>query len=105
MRTILIPFAALCGALAFSFATNAASAQVGLSMPFACRSDGGLVKLTPGPLRTYPIVGIPEHRLFSACSPRNPDICRNWNLHRFDIDCGGVRVSWLSVVSALSNAW
>jgi hypothetical protein len=105
MRTTLLPFVALGGALAFSFATNAGLAQVGLSMPFTCHSDGGMIKLTPAPLRTYPIFGTPEHRLFSACSPRNPDICRNWNLHRFDIDCGGVRVSWLSVVGAFSNDW
>lgn len=101
---MLVPLAALGGVAAFSFVTNAASAEVGLSMPFACRSDGGLVKLTPAPVRTYRIFGV-ERRQFSACSPRNADICRNWSLHRFDIDCGGVRVPWLSVVGALATDW
>jgi len=104
MRAILLSFAAL-GALALSSAANAASAQFGLSMPFACRSDAGVLTLAPAPLRTYPILGTPEHRQFSACSPRNPEFCRNWNLHRFDIDCGGIRVSWLSVVDVLAKGW
>ncbi len=104
MRAFLFPFAVL-GALAFSCAANAASGQFGLSMPFACRSNAGVLTLTPAPLRTYPILGTPEHQQFSACSSRNPDICRNWNLHRFDIDCGGIRVSWLSLVDVLSKDW
>jgi hypothetical protein len=74
-------------------------------MPFGCHMDRGEVKLTPGPIQRYQIYGIPEGRAFSACSPRNPGICRNWMLHRFDLDCGGVRVSWLSVVAALTTNW
>ena len=37
------------------------------------------------------------------CSPINPSACRTWVLHRFDLDCGGKRVDWVSVVEAASE--
>jgi hypothetical protein len=105
MRTTTIRFAALCGIAVSSFATSAAPSEVLLAMPFACHLDRGEVRLTPGPIQTFQIYGIPEGRAFSSCSPRNPGICRSWMLHRFDLNCGGVRVSWLSVVRALTTNW
>ena len=105
MRTTTIRFAALCGIAVSSFASSAVPSEVRLVMPFACHLDRGEVRLTPGPIQTFQIYGIPEGRAFSACSPRNPGICRSWMLHRFDLDCGGVRVSWLSVVGALTTNW
>jgi hypothetical protein len=73
-------------------------------MPFACQASGGRVNLIPGPSQSYRIFGTPEHQMFIACSPNRPGLCRDWLLHRFDLDCGGVRVSWLAVVEA-STKW
>jgi len=101
MRAIVVRIAALCGVGVSPFAASAAPAQ--LVMPFACHQEGGEVRLAPALLRTYAIYGAPEARAFSACSPNNPEMCRTWTLHRFDIDCGGARVSWLSVVGALTD--
>lgn len=105
MRTTTTRFAALCGIAVSSFATSAAPSEVRLAMPFACHMDCGEVELTPGPIQRYQIYGIPEGQAFSACSPTNPGICRNWMLHRFDLGCGGVRISWLSVASARTANW
>jgi hypothetical protein len=105
MRTIVVRLAALCGIAVSSVAAGAAPSQVRLAMPFACHSDGGGVQLSPAPVQRYQIIGTPERQLFSACSPKNLTFAENWILHRFDIDCGGVRVSWLSVVGALTTNW
>ncbi|KAB2937240.1 MAG: hypothetical protein F9K20_20305, partial [Hyphomicrobium sp.] len=51
----------------------------------------------------YRIYGTREQRQFTACSPFNPNLCRTWLLHRFDLDCGGVRVPWLAVIAAASE--
>src|SRR5262249_59220065 len=101
MRAIVVRIAALCGVGVSPFAASAAPAQ--LVMPFACHQEGGEVRLAPALLRTYALYGAPEARAFSACSPNNPEMCRTWALHRFDIDCGGARVSRLSVVGALTD--
>ena len=74
-------------------------------MPFACHAAGGVVDLTPAAETSYRVYGTPERQSFTACSPLRPDFCRNWVLHRFDIDCGGARVSWLSVVDAATAEW
>jgi len=80
------------------FAGAAAAEEV---MPFACRADGGRVLLSPGPMQSYSIVGAHERRNFTACSPARPNRCRSFDLHRFEIDCGGATVNWLAVVAAL----
>ena len=37
----------------------------------------------------------------------NPALCLQWPVHRFDLDCGGTRVPWASVVASAqaSRAW
>jgi hypothetical protein len=69
-------------------------------MPFACDARGGQVRLTPADQRAYRIIGRREHHVFTVCSPTDPNRCRNWRIHRFDVDCGGERVSWLKVADA-----
>ena len=71
-------------------------------MPFACRVDGGRVLLSPAPMQSYPIVGAHDRRNFTACSPVRPRNCRKLDLHRFEIDCGGAKAGWLSVLAALA---
>ena len=45
-------------------------------------------------------MGQREQRTFSACSPVHPDTCKQWTVHRFDLECEGARVPWASVAVA-----
>jgi hypothetical protein len=78
-------------------------AEERLVMPFSCQSIAGRVVLNPAPPQTYRIFGAPEHQRFTACSPNRPDLCRDWMVHRFDLDCNGTKVSWLTVIDALTK--
>ena len=96
--------------VAGSFATTvpACRADELLVMPFTCSVVGGQPMLTPSRETGHRILGTREQRTFGACSPVNPSLCRQWTLHRFDVDCGGVRVSWVSVAAAAERngrAW
>jgi hypothetical protein len=82
---------------------SAAYADELLVMPYACSVVGGQPLLTPGPEQSHRIIGKRDQRKFTACSPVNPGICRHWNVHRFDLDCDGTRVSWVSVVAATNE--
>ena len=80
--------------------TGAAAAQERLSMPYACGVSGGRVYVDPAPERSYAIVGRREQEAFDLCTPYNPSRCRTWQVHRFEIECDGGRVPWISVVGA-----
>ncbi len=79
---------------------HAAHADELLVMPYACTVVGRQPVLTPGPEQSHRIYGKRDQRKHTACSPVNPDMCRHWTVHRFDLDCDGTRVSWVSVVAA-----
>jgi len=85
----------------FAAATPAAAEQ--LVMPFACDAFGGDVRLTPSEPLPYRILGPRERHVYSVCSPVDPSRCRNWMIHRFDVDCGGRRVSWLEIMKVVSR--
>ena len=71
-----------------------------LVLPYACRVVGSEPVLTRAPDQGYRIIGRREERDFTECSPANPDMCRRWKLYRFDVDCGGQRVPWVSLSAA-----
>jgi hypothetical protein len=71
-----------------------------LVLPYSCRVVGGEPVLTPSPDQGYRVIGRREERDFTECSPANPDMCRRWKLYRFDVDCGGQRVPWVSLSAA-----
>lgn len=73
-------------------------------MPFACEVVGGRVQVQPGPSRSYRVFQPLERRAVTTCPGYPGQDCRRATLYRFDMDCGGVRVDWLSVVAALT-AW
>ena len=87
------------GAFLSIYAT-AAGAEELLVMPFRCAVIAGRPILTPSHNEGYRILGQREQRTFTACSPVNPDTCKQWTVHRFDLECGGVRVPWTSVAVA-----
>ncbi len=84
------------GTVAFS----AASAGELLVMPYSCKVIGGRPMLLPSEDQGHPVVGRREQQEFRACSPADPRLCQRWNVHRFDLDCGGVRVPWVEVAAA-----
>jgi hypothetical protein len=89
--------------LAFGAAlTGPATAEEQLVMPFACRVQGGKVVLARNAPQAYQIYGRREEKRLTTCSPFNPRRCQNWSVHRFDLECGGVRTSWQSVVAAMT---
>lgn len=92
----------LCG-LAFGVAlTGPAAAAEQVVMPFSCRVAGGQVMLAPSAPQAYQIYGSREQKRMTTCSPYDRRKCHNWSVHRFDLDCGGVRTSWQSVVTAMT---
>ncbi len=97
-----IPHLARSFGLVLLVAGAAAHAEV-MHMPFDCHFDGARVLLRPSPERTYPIIGRHEREIFTACSPMEPDMCRNWFVHRFDFDCEGDRVAWIDAAAAASR--
>jgi hypothetical protein len=74
-----------------------------LVMPYTCSMVGGRPMLARSEEQSHRIIGTREQRNFTACSPVNPDRCRQWTVHRFDLDCDGARVPWVSVVAAASE--
>jgi hypothetical protein len=91
-----------CGFLGvfLSICATASCAEEMLVMPFRCSMVAGQPVLTPSPDEGYRILGQHEQRTFTACSPVNPDTCKQWTVHRFDLECGGARVPWASVAVA-----
>ncbi len=83
-----------------AMSSGAVQAAERLSMPFDCRFDGERVQMRPSEERSYVIFGRGEHEIYTACSPVDASRCRSWNVHRFDFDCGGVRVPWIDAAMA-----
>lgn len=72
-------------------------------MPYACTMVGGRPLLTRAPEQGHRIIGNREQRNHTACSPANPEMCRNWTVHRFNLECEGARVPWVSVVASVAE--
>ncbi len=90
----------LC-ALAAAFPAVAAEQIV---LPFECRVAGGRVIAQPSQNQAYRIHGTRVQRRFSACSRRNPERCRTFQIHSFTMACGRGRVSWPEFYAAISEA-
>jgi len=83
--------------------TGPATAEEQLVMPFACHVEGGKVVLARSAAQGYQIYGHRKQKRLTTCSPYNPNRCQHWSIYRFDLDCGGVRTSWQSVVAAMRS--
>ena len=90
-------------AAAISLHSSSAAAGELFVMPYSCTVVGGLPRLTPSDDRGYSIIGQKEQRNYTACSPVNPSLCRQWTLYRFQLDCGGAHVPWISVAAAAAT--
>lgn len=95
--------ASLVLAASLSLGAVAAHADELLVMPYACAMVGGRPLMTPAPEQSHRVIGSREQRTHTACSPANPDMCRNWTVHRFDLDCEGARVPWVAAVASVAE--
>lgn len=95
-------FALVAMLLGLLSAAPTARAEDYVTMPFACEIRGGAIRLTPAQDRQYLIHGLREQTSHTACGP-NSTQCRTFNVHRFDFDCGGVRVPWVAAVASVAE--
>jgi hypothetical protein len=73
-------------------------------LPVSCSYIANKVMLAPSPgNQLHLIVGDRERKTIRACSPGLHGKCRNWEVHRFDLLCGGRQVSWRQVAGQLLN--
>lgn len=77
-----------------------ATAQELIVMPYRCAVYDGRPVLTPSEDHGYRVIGQREQRTIRSCSPADPGLCREWALHRFEMDCGGVGVPWTAVIAS-----
>jgi hypothetical protein len=94
--------AALCCVLHVSAGSGVALGAEELVLPFRCEVDGGRLFMDPSPEHSYRILGPRQSQVFRHCGPEGSERCRHWRVHRFDLDCGGQRVSWVDVAAAAS---
>jgi hypothetical protein len=73
-------------------------------LPVSCTYTADKVMLAPSPGdQLHVIVGDRERKTIRACAPGLNGKCRNWEVHRFDLLCGGRQVSWRLVARQLVN--
>jgi len=68
-------------------------------LPYSCQMSAGRPKLIPSQPQAHRIAGQRDERRVTVCSQADPDRCRAWTAHRFDMLCGGVEVPWAEVVA------
>ncbi|MDX2307569.1 MAG: hypothetical protein NW216_04960 [Hyphomicrobium sp.] len=72
-------------------------------LPYSCVVENGMVRLSPSPERTFPVIEGREMREFETCDPPFSRNCTKLTIHRFDMACGGQRVPWPRVVEAMGR--
>ncbi len=95
---------AAIAAMATALASPGAKAEE-LVMPYACSVEAGQVLLTPSAPLSYPVAGPREEVPFTECAGRGPQsACTTLTVHRFELPCGGVKVTWAQVAAAALSA-
>ena len=93
----------LSGGVVSLLLSSLAHGEERLVIPYSCKVHRGHVDLVPSTRQAYRVYGARQRQILTTCSPAVPGRCRSWTLHRFDLDCGGTRVPWPSVVAAVSE--
>lgn len=84
--------------------TTSLGAAEAVRLPMSCSYVANKVMLAPSPSdQLYVIVDDREHKTIRGCAPGLTGRCRNWEVHRFDVLCGGRQVSWRLVAGRLLN--
>lgn len=73
-------------------------------LPFDCNVVGGRVQVRPSGDQAYRIYGARRQDQYRACSEQNPDRCRTFLVHSFQMACGRDRAAWPDVYAAISKA-
>ncbi len=95
---------AAIAAMTTALASPGAKAEE-LVMPYACSVEAGQILLTPSAPLSYPVVGQREEVSFAECAGRGPQsACTTMAVHRFELSCGGVKVTWAQVAAAARSA-
>jgi len=80
------------------------SAIEAVYLPVSCNYAGDKVVLVPSADdRLHVIVGDREHKTIKACAPGVAGKCRHFEIHRFELLCGGRTVRWRSIAEQLLN--
>jgi hypothetical protein len=75
-----------------------------IRLPASCNYVANKVMLAPSPVdHLLTIVGEREHKTVRGCAPGLGGKCRSWEVHRFDLMCGGRQVSWRLIAGQLVN--
>ncbi len=91
-------------ALASSSQTASLREAEAVRLPVSCSYVANKIMLAPSlGDQLYVIVGDRERKSIRACAPGLSGKCRNWEVHRFDLMCGGRQVSWRLVAGQLVN--
>jgi hypothetical protein len=84
--------------------TASLGAVEAVRLPMSCSYVANKVTLARSPSdQLYVIIDDREHKTIRGCSPGLTGKCRDWEVHRFDLLCGGRRVSWRLVAGQLLN--
>lgn len=84
--------------------TASSGAVEAVRLPISCNYVANKVVLVSSTSdQLHLIVGDREHKTVRACAPGSTGKCRNWEVHRFDLLCGGRPVSWRLVAGQLLN--
>lgn len=85
--------------------TTALAASEAVRLPMSCTHDANRVVLAPSPSeQMFVIVGERAHKTIRICAPDLLRRCRNWEVHRFNVLCGGKQVSWRLIAGQILNA-
>jgi hypothetical protein len=84
--------------------TASLGAAEAVRLPMSCSYVANKVTLIPSLSdQLYVIVSDREHKTIRGCAPGVVGKCRNWEVYRFDVMCGGRQVSWRMVAGQLLN--
>ena len=98
---MIVRLAIVAAMILTSWGRTAAGAVEAVRLPMSCTYVGNKVMLAPTPSdQLHVIVGEREHKTIRGCWAGK---CRNWEVHRFDLLCGGRQMSWRLVAGQLIN--
>lgn len=94
----------LIGAGLWATIVTPAAARDSVTLPFSCSLVDGVLRVQAAAERSYSIVGNRDRQVHRSCDASGRS-CRRLVLHRFDLECGAHRVTWLDFVAAASRRW
>lgn len=80
-----------------------ASADEQIVLPYDCNVVGERVQVRPSGDQAYRVYGTRKQQQYRACSEQNPDRCRSFLVHSFEMACGRDRVEWPDVYAAIAR--